>query len=126
MTTAAQAPATTAAQAQTTPRPPAAAAAAPTSPAAPTAAPTGSRFVAVVRAQLPEVAADRTDEDVRQIAVRACQGLAEGRSSDEIVDEARTLGTLDGEATDAATARELVKLAIDTECLDQATRVDEF
>jgi len=29
-------------------------------------------------------------------------------------------------ATDDATARELVKLAIDTTCLDQASRVDEF
>jgi hypothetical protein len=43
-----------------------------------------------------------------------------------VIAETRTLGTADAEATDEATARELVKLAIDTVCLDQAKRVDEF
>jgi hypothetical protein len=42
------------------------------------------------------------------------------------VAETRSLGTPDAEATDQATARELVKLAIDTTCPDQDRRVDEF
>ncbi|MFC4071727.1 hypothetical protein [Actinoplanes subglobosus] len=80
----------------------------------------------VVRAQLADIAADRSDADIQAIADTACAGLASGRSTDEIVDTTRTLGTLDAEATDHATARELIKLAIDTTCFDQRGRVDEF
>jgi hypothetical protein len=80
----------------------------------------------VVRGKLPQVAAGRADAEITAVATRACQALAADRSADEIVAETRSLGTLDAEATDQATARELVKLAIDTTCLDQARRVDEF
>jgi hypothetical protein len=83
-------------------------------------------FVSVVRARVPEVAAGRTDQEIQAIADTACADLTGGKDSDTIVDAARTLGTVDAEATDHATARELVKLAIDTTCLDQAPRVDEF
>jgi hypothetical protein len=82
--------------------------------------------VSVVRAQLTDIAADRSDADIQAIADTACAGLAAGRSTDEIVDTTRALGTLDAEATDHATARELIKLAIDTTCFDQRSRVDEF
>jgi hypothetical protein len=75
---------------------------------------------------VPEAASGRTDAEIAAVAVRACRGLAAGRSADDLLAEARSLGTVDAEATDPATARELVKLAIDTVCLDQAPRVDEF
>jgi hypothetical protein len=83
-------------------------------------------FVAVVRSRVPEVTLDRRDEEIEAVAQQACASLAAGKSADAIVDETRSLGTADAEATDQATARELVKLAIDTVCLDQRDRVDEF
>jgi hypothetical protein len=82
--------------------------------------------VAVVRAQLPEITRDRSARQVAALAVQLCDDLAAGRSGDAVVARAQSLGTLDASATDAATARELVKLAIDTVCLEQAGRVDEF
>jgi hypothetical protein len=85
-----------------------------------------AEFVRVVRARVPEVAAGRTTAEIAAIASRACRSLRAGREAGAVQAEARSLGTLDGEATDDATARELVKLAIDTTCLDQASRVDEF
>lgn len=83
-------------------------------------------FVDIVRSRLPEVAVDRRDEEIEAIATRACTALADGTDAETIVAETRSLGTLDAEAADHATARELVKLAIDTICPDQAARVDEF
>jgi hypothetical protein len=83
-------------------------------------------FVAAVRDRLPEIAADRRDEEIGDVARQACAGLAAGTEADRIVAGTRSLGTLDAEATDQATARELVKLAIDTVCPGQAGRVDEF
>jgi hypothetical protein len=83
-------------------------------------------FVDVVQSRLPEVAADRRAEEIEAIATRACASLADGTDAETIVAETRSLGTLDAEAADHATARELVKLAIDTICPDQAARVDEF
>jgi hypothetical protein len=80
----------------------------------------------VVRAKAPDVAAGRTATEIAAVATTACRSLRAGRAADQITAEARSLGTLDAEATDDATARELVKLAIDTTCLDQARRVDEF
>ncbi|WP_430782750.1 hypothetical protein [Actinoplanes sp. G11-F43] len=77
-------------------------------------------FVGVVRAQLPDIAAGRTDDQIQAIADTACAGLTAGKTGDAIVDTTRELGT------DHATARELIKLAIDRTCLDQAPRVDEF
>jgi hypothetical protein len=85
-----------------------------------------AEFVAVVQDQLPQLAAERTDDEIAAVAVTACAGLAAGLPADTIVAQAQSLGTLDAEATDPATAGELVKLAIDRVCLDQATRVDEF
>lgn len=107
-----------------TPQPTKTASASSSSPASSPAA--ASEFVRVVRAKVPEVAAGRTDKEIRGIAQRACRGLARGDSADDLVAETRTLGTLDAEATDFATASELIKLAIDTDCPDQAGRVDEF
>ena len=83
-------------------------------------------FVAAVRDRLPGIAADRRDEEIGDVARQACAGLAAGTEADRIVAGTRSLGTLDAEATDQATARELVKLAIDTVCPGQAGRVDEF
>jgi hypothetical protein len=83
-------------------------------------------FVKVVKAKLPEVAAGRSTAEIAAIATTACRSLRVGRSANRITVDARSLGTLDAEATDEATARELVKLAIDTSCIDQAARVDEF
>jgi hypothetical protein len=83
-------------------------------------------FVTVVRSALPEVAAGRTDDEIAAVGTDACAGLADGHPADDVVAQAQSLGTLDAEATDPATARELVKLAIDRICLDQAGRVDEF
>ena len=83
-------------------------------------------FVAVVRERLPEVAADRADEDIAAVAQEACTSLAAGTDADTIVAGTRSLGTADAEAVDHATARELIKLAIDTVCPDQDRRVDEF
>jgi hypothetical protein len=83
-------------------------------------------FVGVVRAKLPEVAVDRRDEEIQAIADSACSGLIAGKTADDVIAAARTLGTVDAEATDHATARELVKLAIDTTCFGERDRVDEF
>ena len=83
-------------------------------------------FVAVVRARVPEVALDRRDEEISAIAGLACTSLKKGEDADTVVAVTRSLGTADAEATDEATARELVKLAIDTVCFDQRGRVDEF
>lgn len=94
--------------------------------ASPSATVAPDSFVGVVRAQLTDIAAGRTDREIQAIADTACAGLTAGRPGDEIVDVTRALGTTDAEATDHATARELIKLAIDTSCLDQAPRVDEF
>jgi Protein of unknown function (DUF732) len=102
------------------------------SPEAPTTAPrtaAASRtagFVEVVRGKVPEVAVDRRDQEIQAIADSACADLAAGKEADDIVADTRSLGTLDAEATDQATARELIKLAIDTTCPEQAKRVDEF
>ena len=83
-------------------------------------------FAEVVRNRVPEVAVDRRDEEIQAIADQACADLAGGEDADAVVAGARTLGTSDAEATDQATARELIKLAIDTTCPDQDRRVDEF
>lgn len=83
-------------------------------------------FVSVVRDRLPDIAADRRDGEIGDIARQACAALSGGATADRIVADTRALGTLDATATDPATARELVKLAIDTVCPGQAGRVDEF
>jgi hypothetical protein len=79
-----------------------------------------------VQARVPDVAVDRRDEEIGAIAQQACASLAAGKSAAALVAETRSLGTADAEATDQATARELIKLAIDTVCPDQDGRVDEF
>jgi hypothetical protein len=83
-------------------------------------------FVSVVRARVPDIAIDRRDEEIEEIAQQACASLAGGEGADAVVAETRSLGTADAEATDQATARELIKLSIDTVCPAQAKRVDEF
>jgi hypothetical protein len=85
-----------------------------------------AEFVAVVRRAVPEVARGRTDAEIAAIATTACTGLRAGVDGDALVATVQSLNTQDAEATDQATARELIKLAIDTNCLDQARRVDEF
>jgi hypothetical protein len=119
--------------AATTPSAPAPSSAAPSSAAASSAAPSAddaapgaAGFVAVVKDKVPEVAAGRSEEEIASIAEQVCVGLANDLPAGDIVAETRSLGTADAEATDQATARELVKLAIDKVCLDQADRVDEF
>jgi hypothetical protein len=97
----------------------------PASPAPPVES-AGAGFVDVVRAKLPDVAVDRRDDELQAIADQACAALADGTGADAIVAETRSMGTQDAEATDQATARELVKLAIDMTCPDQDRRVDEF
>lgn len=83
-------------------------------------------FTAVVREKLPEIANDRRDEEISSIAEQACVALAGDRSADDVIAGTRSLGTLDAVATDEATARELIKLAIDTVCPAQARRVGQF
>lgn len=83
-------------------------------------------FAKVVRERVPEVARGRQDQEIAAVAVAACAGLAAGASADQLIAAARSLGSLDATAIDTATARELVKLAIETTCPDQADRVDEF
>lgn len=83
-------------------------------------------FVATVRDKLPEIALDRRDEEISTVAGQACADLAAGDDADHVVARTRSLGTTDAEATDQATARELIRLAIDTVCPDQDRRVDEF
>jgi len=83
-------------------------------------------FARVVREKLPEIAADRRDAEIQAIADTACTELGAGKKADDIVAGTRSLGTLDAEATDQATARELIKLAIDTTCPGQSARVDDF
>jgi len=68
----------------------------------------GFEFVSVVRAQLPDIAHGRTDDEILAVARQACQDLSAGTPGDDVVAHAQTLGTLDAEAT------------------DQAGRVDEF
>lgn len=102
-----------------------------TAPAAPSsrgpvAADGAATFVTTVQAKVPEVALDRREEEIAAIAQQACADLAAGKDADAVVAAARSLGTADAEAADQATARELVKLAIDTVCPDQSRRVDEF
>lgn len=85
-----------------------------------------NRFVSTVREQLPLAAEGRPDDEVAALATRACRRLAAGDDAAVILAQMQSLGTLDADAIDEASARELVKLAIDTDCLDQAARVDEF
>ncbi len=83
------------------------------------------RFVSTAKSQVPATSG-RSDAEIGAVGLQACALLKAGRPAAEIVALTRSLGTLDAEATDEATARELVKLAIDTICLDQRQRVDEF
>jgi hypothetical protein len=87
--------------------------------------PGSAAFVAAVREALPQIATDRRDEEIALIAEQACAGVSGGLTADQVIAETRTLGT-DAAATDPATARELIKLAIDKVCVDQAARADDF
>ena len=83
-------------------------------------------FVTTVREALPDVAANRTDDEITALATGICAGLAGGDPADDLVATTRSLNTADAEATDHATARELIKLAIDVACPEHAARVTEF
>jgi hypothetical protein len=87
----------------------------PSSPAPPVES-AGAGFVDVVRAELPDIAVDRRDDELQAIADQACAALADGTGADGIEAQTRSLGTQDAEATDQGTARQLVKLAIGTTC----------
>jgi hypothetical protein len=78
-------------------------------------------FVADVRTQVPQVAVDRRDEEIEEIAQQACPSLKAGRNAAVIVtDVERMVGV------DKATAEKLIRLAIDTVCPDQHGRADKF
>jgi hypothetical protein len=115
-TTPASRPATTT-QATTTP----VADPATTQPQAPTYA-----FVGVVREKLPELGEGRSDDEVQAMADVICNALAKDAKSEDVVDATRSLGSRDGVPIDVATANEVIKLAIDTSCLGEASRVTEF
>lgn len=83
-------------------------------------------FVTAVRVGVPDVAAYRSDEEIGAIGAQICAGLVGGDPAGDLVATTRALNTADAEATDQATARELIKLAIDVACPGQAARVDEF
>jgi hypothetical protein len=83
-------------------------------------------FVATVQRRLPEVAADRRDEELEAVAEQSCALLASGTDAKTIAAVARTLGTSDPKATDRATAERLVKLSITEVCPAQKARAAEF
>lgn len=73
-------------------------------------------FVAAVRDRLPIVAADRRDEEIEDIGRQICAARAARKPTGTVVAYARTLGTPDPDATDQASASELVRLADGTLC----------
>ncbi|PRY33460.1 DUF732 domain-containing protein [Pseudosporangium ferrugineum] len=83
-------------------------------------------FIGTFREKLPELALDRRDDEIALIAEQACASLAANAPAGTVVAGTRSLGTIDAEATDQATAREIIKLAIDTACPGQSRRVTEF
>lgn len=84
------------------------------------------KYTSTVKAQVPEAASGRTDAEIAAVGLQSCGLLKADRPAAEVIERTRSLGGLDAEAVDEATARELVKLAIDTICLDEKSRVDEF
>jgi hypothetical protein len=78
------------------------------------------RFVAVVQRDLPGLAMDHREDEIAALARQACAALAAGRSAGAVVAGARTFGVA------RASARALVRLAIDTVCPEQDRRLDEF
>jgi hypothetical protein len=83
-------------------------------------------FVATVQKRMPEVVADRRDEELEAVAEQSCALLASGTDAKTVAAVARTLGTGDPHATDRTTADELVRLSIVTVCPDQKVRAHEF
>jgi Protein of unknown function (DUF732) len=83
-------------------------------------------FVAIVQKRMPEVVADRRDEELEAVAEQSCALLASGTDAKTIAAVARTLGTGDPYATDRATADTLVKLSIATVCPAEKSRAAEF
>jgi hypothetical protein len=78
-------------------------------------------FVAGVRTRVPEVALDRRDEEIEEIAQQACAGLKGGKTAAAVVAQAAKLA-----GVDKPPAAELIKLAIDTVCPNQQDRAGEF
>ncbi|HEX5198563.1 MAG TPA: hypothetical protein VFW27_01360 [Actinoplanes sp.] len=68
------------------------------------------RFVAAVQRQLPAVAVDRRDEEVEDLGVQACQGLAAGEK------DAVVAGAISEQGVAIGDARKLVALARATAC----------
>lgn len=78
-------------------------------------------FVADVRSQVPEVALDRRDEEIEEIARQTCAALSAGKKAAAVVTQAEELA-----GVDRASAEKLIKLAIDTVCPAEQNRADEF
>lgn len=74
------------------------------------AAALGGRFLQAVRAQLPEVAVDRRNEEITELGGEACTSLAAGQGRGEVATE------LTGYGLAADDARRLVTLARSTIC----------
>jgi hypothetical protein len=78
-------------------------------------------FVADVRSQVPQVAVDRRDEEIEEIAQQACPSLEADKKAAAVVTEVEEMA-----GVDKATADKLIKLAIETVCPAQHGRADEF
>jgi hypothetical protein len=78
-------------------------------------------FVADVRSQVPEVAVDRRDEEIEEIAQQACPSLQADKKAAAVVAEVEEMA-----GVDKATADQLIRLAIETVCPAQHGRADEF
>jgi len=75
---------------------------------------------------LADVSNGRTDQEIAAVAELACSALRSGTTPEELVALVRSLGSADATTVDEATARELVKLAIDRLCVDQAAQIDNY
>jgi hypothetical protein len=82
--------------------------------------PAPADFGTAVRRELPTLALDRRDEEIDGIAEQACGALTAGRSARSVVAGVRKYGT------DAASARQLIRLAIAARCPEQDRRAGEF
>jgi hypothetical protein len=76
----------------------------------PSAMPSGERFLAAVRGQLPEMAMDLRNEEITEMGGQACDSLAAGTARRSVAAELSEYGV------PAADARKLVALARSTLC----------
>jgi len=82
--------------------------------------------VATVQNRMPDVVADRRDNELEAVAEQSCALLASGTDATTIAAVARTLGTGNPRATTRAAARRLVRLSITVVCPEQTVRAAEF